>query len=279
METPPNPEKIAIASEKTRSRDAQRLDDERTWTEWVILCQSPLWIVPVAAVMISGTLRRWSDIEYLSFSILVATPAVLVPALSPGRPNRGGPWWNAYWLKLKVWVAILVCMGTYTGTHYFFDLMGMRYSFDVRWTFSTDMVGHSRQQVPVFMYPLTHAYFMTYFTALMTAERHLVRRWDLKSAGRTVVIILISYSVAFLETFFMASPLLSDVFAYASRRRMLKLGSLGYASYFIAGLPMARRIDSGGVRWTLERVVIEALATCMMILALLEVWAKTVGPL
>jgi len=68
-------------------------------------------------------------------------------------------------------------------------------------------------------------------------------------------------------------------FAYASRRRMLKLGSLGYASYFIAGLPMARRIDSGGVRWTLERVVIEALATCMMILALLEVWAKTVGPL
>jgi cycloeucalenol cycloisomerase len=190
------------------------------------------------------------------------------------------PWWRSYWFKLNIWIAIIVFMGTYTGTHYFFDLMGMRYSFGgARWNFSSDVTGHSRQQVPVFMYPLTHAYFMSYFTALMTAERYIVRRWGLQFAARMVVVVLLSYCLAFLETFFMASPLLSEFFAYESRHRMLKLGSLGYSSYFIAGLPMVQRIDSDGVRWTLERVLIEALATCMMILALLEVWAKTIGPL
>ena len=77
----------------------------------------------------------------------------------------------------------------------------------------------------------------------------------------------------------MASGLLSDLFAYGDRDRMLRVGSLGYASYFVVGLPMVQRIDARGEDWTLGRVVIEALATCIGILILLEVWAKVVGPL
>jgi cycloeucalenol cycloisomerase len=128
------------------------------------------------------------------------------------------------------------------------------------------------------MYPLTHAYFMTYFAALMVVERWIGERLRLGVLWQVVVVIGLSYGMAFLETWVMASPLLEGLFRYESRERMLRLGSLGYASYFVVGLPMVKRVDRGE-RWTLERVVVEAFASCMMILVLLEVWAKVAGPL
>ncbi|KAK0614719.1 hypothetical protein B0T14DRAFT_528955 [Immersiella caudata] len=277
--TPPSKPKQPGAQSEAHDAQSQQLDDEKRGVIRAVLCQSPIWIASVATVMMTGALHSWSDIEYLLFSTLVATPAVLAPIFFPGHSARPSPWWQSYWLKLNIWVAIVVGMGTYAGTAYFFDLMQMRYSFDVQWTFSSDVVGHSWQRVPVFIYPLTHAYFMTYFTVLMASESYLVKRFVLRSfTARATVVVLLSYVVAFLETYFMASPLLSDFFAYKSRHRMLTLGSWGYASYFVVGLPMVQRIESGA-SWTLERVVLEALATCMMILGLLEAWAKIVGPL
>ena len=70
-----------------------------------------------------------------------------------------------------------------------------------------------------------------------------------------------------------------DLFSYADTSRMLALGSFGYAAYFVVGLPMVLRVDEGNERWSLGRVVLEALAASMLILCLLEVWAKIVGPL
>lgn len=77
----------------------------------------------------------------------------------------------------------------------------------------------------------------------------------------------------------MASDALSDYFSYADKGRMLRWGSLGYASYFVVGLPLVARIDEDGERWSLGRVLVQALAACMLILCLLEAWAKLVGPL
>ena len=250
------------------------------WTLKIILLQSPLWILAVAAVMHTGVLRHWNDTTYLLFSVSAAAPSFLLPAFLPSRPDRARPWYQTYYAKLHAWVAILGAFGTYFGTHYFFDLMGMRYAFTgARWTFDAVVVGKSGQQVPVFMYPLTHAYFMTYFAALMAAESAVVERMRLGFVGRAVVVFGLSYAVAFAETFFMASPLLSDMFAYRNRERMLKVGSLGYGLYFVVGLPMVRRVDDNGESWTLGRVIIEALAASMMILVLLEAWARLVGSL
>ncbi|KAH8891945.1 hypothetical protein GQ53DRAFT_823349 [Thozetella sp. PMI_491] len=264
-----------VASRQAVGRPAPRTDKE--WTERAILAQSPVWIVAVATVMLTGALRRWDDRGYLLFSLAAMAPSVLLPAvLSPARP---GPWRRRYWVKLHAWVGIVVCFGTYFGTDYFFDLMGMRYAFDVRWNLSSDILGQSGQLVPLFMYPLTHAYFMTYFVVLMVAEREMVRRLGLSPTGRILADAFLSYALAYAETFFMASSLLSDLFHYQARDRMLTVGSFGYAAYFIVGLPMVRRIDAKGEVWPLGRVVIEALAACMMILVLLEAWAKVVGPL
>lgn len=204
---------------------------------------------------------------------------LLWTALSRSRPDRDQPWLQCYWLKLHLWVGIVVFFGTYFGTHYFFDLMGMRYAFDVHWFFNSDVVGRSGQRVPLFMYPLTHAYFMSYYVALMVVDRFIVDRLGLGSVGGPFVVTLLACSLAFFETHFIAADFFSDLFQYENRSRMLKVDSFGYASYFIVGLPIIYRMDVSGEAWTLQRVVFEALAACMAILLLLEAWSKVVGPL
>jgi cycloeucalenol cycloisomerase len=254
---------------------------DKLWTERLILLQTPLWVIAVGTVMISGILRQWNDLQYMLFSISVALPSFLLPLFSTSRPTRGvRPWYQAYWFKLQVWVAIVVFFGSYIGTAYFFDLMGMEYAFHVQWNFSSDVVGRIRQEVPLFMYPLTHAYFMSYFVILVAADRYITTRLGIKSAvGKALVVLCLSYVLALAETFFMAVEFFSDLFLYRDRARMLRLGSLGYATYFLVGLPMLRRMDSNGDVWTLGRTVKEAMAACMGILLLLEAWSKVIGPL
>src|SRR5690606_23553150 len=133
--------------------------------------------------------------------------------------------------------------------------------------------------VPVFMYPLTQAYFVTYYTALVVALRWVRRRLHLGGFGTMMAVLVLAYATAFAETFVMANEHLAAYFAYADRSRMLALGSFGYASYLAVGLPLVSRMDEDGTRWSLGRVVLEALATCMLILVGLELWAKLVGPL
>jgi cycloeucalenol cycloisomerase len=252
----------------------------KAWAELYFLAQSPVWMAAVGVVMLTGWILTWSEATYLVFSVAVAAPVVVGPWLLHRRYGDGTPVIASFWFKLNVWIAIVVAFGTYFGTHYFFDLMGMRYAFPVQWTFSSDVVGRASGKVPVFMYPLTQAYFITYFVGLGVLWRFLRTRLGLQRAGSFIALLVLSYGVAFGETFFMANDMMSDLFAYADRTRMLALGSLGYMVYFVIGLPIVYRLDEDPERpWPLRRVVVEALATCMIIMVTLELWAKLAGPL
>lgn len=254
-------------------------DPDKAWAERYFLLQTPVWIAAVALVIVTGWVHRWSDPGYLAFGVVAMAPAVVGPYVL-GRPTRLGtpPHAVAYWIKFNVWCAIVVGFGTYFGTHYFFDLMGMRYAFPVRWTFSSAVTGRTPGEVPIFMYPLTQAYFVSYYAALVVVVRGVSSKWRLGRLGRALLILVLAYAVAFGETFFMANEALSDAFQYADRERMLALGSFGYAIYFVIGLPMVRRIDESRT-WTLGEVAQNALATCMLIALGLEAWAHLVGPL
>lgn len=251
---------------------------DKRWAEAYFLVYSAGWMIAVVLVILTGWIRAFEDVGYLVFSLAVGLPAVVGPLLLHGRRGDGRPWRESFWLKLNVWVFILVAFGTYFGTHYFFDLMGMRYGFPVAWTFDAEVVGRHGGAVPVFMYPLTQAYFVTYYVGLTVVLRWLVRRFSLGRVGLVVALLALSYAVAFAETYFMASPHIAEYFEYADRDRMLAVGSFGYMVYFVIGVPMVRRIDEDGP-WPLRRVVLEALATCMMVLCALELWAQLVGPL
>lgn len=258
-------------------------DADKGWSERVLLAQSPLWMVAVAVVMLTGWVQRMGDVGLIVFSIAVSSPAVVVPywlGRSRGRSSAGVP----YWVKVNLFCAVLVVFGTYFGTHYFFDLMGMRYAFGVEWFWSSEVVGRTPGRVPVFMYPLTQAYFVTYYVVLTVAWRGVRTRFGSGTAVSVASLFVLSYAVAFAETFFMAADVLADVFRYEERARMLRLGSIGYAVYFLVGVPMLAQIDepsSGGrsLRWSVGRTLVHACAACLLILVGLEVWAKLIGPL
>lgn len=263
---------------------------EKRLTENAILAQTPLWILPVAWVMLTDRLAIWQDTQLIIFCTIVAAPSLLVPAMALPRSStqqqqqrqrqRQRRW--PYWLKLHVWVGIVVFFGTYLGTHYFFEFMGMRYTFGgVNWTFDSAL-GRSGQHVPIYLYPLTHAYFMTYYVVLMRAERILLAMLPScvsnSMVGRAMVVLVLSYAVAFLETLAMAVDIMAPYFAYKDRHRMMVLGSWGYASYFVVGLPMVRQIDEEG-EWDMGMVVLQATGSCAGIFLLLEMWTHVVGPI
>ncbi|KAF5569157.1 cycloeucalenol cycloisomerase [Fusarium phyllophilum] len=264
-------------SPKKNQISVQYLEADKRWTEGLILAQSPFWVIAVAFVMLSGIINTWNDVDYMLFSITVASPSILLPALLSKPGSR--PWYRRYWVKLNLWVSIIVFTGTYFISHYFFDLMGMRYMFNNKVNFSSAVAGRAGGEVPLFLYPLTHAYFMSYFTFLLVAERKIVRRLQPGRVGHVFVVLALSYVVALGETFFMASPLLSEVFLYEKRDRMMKVGTFGYMIFFITGLPMLGRVDSHGEDWPLSRVVTEALAAFACIMLLFELWAKIIGSL
>jgi cycloeucalenol cycloisomerase len=257
---------------------------DKAWAELVFVAYTPLWMIAVALVMLTGWVKAWGDVGFMVFSCLVAAPAVVAPALLHSNFSDGRRWYQTYWFKLNVWAAILVFGGTYFGTHYFFDLMGMSYGFPVTWTFESPVVGRASGKVPLFMYPLTQAYFVSYFVGLTVLYRYLRTRLQLGWLGRIVAVVVLSYLIAFAETLAMANPLIDDYFRYADRTRMLLFGSFGYAIYFVIGLPMAFRIDEPTREepqpcWSAAKVAFHAVAAYMLILCGLELWAQLIGPL
>ena len=252
---------------------------DKAWAERVLLLYTPVWMAAVGLVMLTGWIHTFGDLGFMVFSVAVAAPTVLVPAALHRRLSPERPWWRSYWLKLNLWAAVLVFGGTYFGTAYFFDLMGMRYAFAATWMFESPVVGRTGGRVPLFMYPLTQAYFVSYFVLLTVTYRRLGAR--LPRWGRAAVVLLLAYGMAFAETLAMANPLIEGAFSYADRTHMLLLGSWGYAVYFVIGLPMCFVIDEPGhdEDWSPQRVLVHAAAAYMFILCGLELWAQLIGPL
>ncbi len=253
-------------------------DPGKAAAERFFLIYSPIWIAFVAVVMLTGMFRDWSDPGYMLFGLGAAAPLVLVPYLNPPPEQTDKPVWDTAWFRLNLWISIYVFFGSYVGTHYFFDVVGMRYGFPTTWNLAAELVGDSNGEVPLFLYPLTQAYFMTYHVGMAVILRWLSTRFELGRVAKALLIAVLAYVIAFAETFFMAIPALSDVFEYADRGRMLAWGSMFYGTYFIVSLPVFASIDEDGP-WTLGRTIGSALAVSMGVFFLLDFWAKLLGPL
>ena len=253
-------------------------DPSKAWGERFFLCYTPIWIGMVALCVSLGWFRAFSDAGYLAFGIAVAAPLVLYPLLRPGAADRGRPITATYWFRFNVWIAIFGFVGNYSGSHYFFDVLGMRYAFPTTWTLEATLVGRGSGTVPIFLYLLTQAYFATYHAVAGVVIRAARRRLGPGHLTMTLVVCALAYGMAFAETWSMASDLLSDVFWYVDRARMLRWGSVAYGLYFIVSFPMIARLDEEAP-WPLWRVAVEALAASMLVMLLLDFWAALVGPL
>lgn len=246
---------------------------------------SAVWISVMAVVMLTGAWRAFSELAYLALGFGLGLPTLLLPLVSPHPSERGRPWADRYAVRVNLWIAVVVWVGSYFITHYFFDVMGMRYGFPVEIHWEAAIVGRSDQSVPLFLYPLTQAYFITYYTIMA-----VVLRWARsvpalqRGVGYAVVTIALCYGVAWAETTAMAVELLRDVFSYASRERMMAFGSLFYALLFLCTLPLFTALEpeldrDPSHRRPLRTLALEALGASALGMALMDVVSSWLGPL
>jgi cycloeucalenol cycloisomerase len=101
--------------------------------------------------------------------------------------------------------------------------------------------------------------------------------------GRVVwplVVALVAYFWAWMETKAMANPWMESQFYYRDMERMLAYGSLFYALYFIASFPIFYKIDEGrDASWSLQATAAAACSAGLIMLVLLDFAAAIFGPI
>jgi cycloeucalenol cycloisomerase len=95
-----------------------------------------------------------------------------------------------------------------------------------------------------------------------------------------LTVVVAAYGFAWAETFAMTGGAIAEQFTYRDLPRMLRWGSLFYATYFVISFPMIYRLDEGATEdWPLRRVAVEALAAGMLLLFALDLLTHAIGRL
>jgi cycloeucalenol cycloisomerase len=143
------------------------------------------------------------------------------------------------------------------------------------------LLGSGEQTVPFIMYPSAHFYFVTYHTlGVIVLRRVRTASWFRMRWLWPLAVLAAAYGFAWMETFAMTGGAIAEQFTYRDLPRMLRWGSLFYATYFVVSFPMIYRLDEQpGDDWPLRRVAVEALAAGMLLLVLLDVLTRFVGRL
>jgi cycloeucalenol cycloisomerase len=217
---------------------------------------------------------------------------VLLPAWL--RRGSGVRWRDSYWFKLNLYMAVWVFYATYFHTEYFFEVLGLRYRFpDVTLVFDSALVGPDEttaaatfQKVPIGMYWNAIAFFVVYHSAAVVLLRRVrSATLGLPPAARrgawALIVAAAALFFAWAETRLYVTQAASANVWYVDLPRMLRLGSVLYALYFVVSFPNVYRLDEEPEepRWSLSRTVVEASFVAITSLFLIDLWTRLFGPI
>lgn len=254
----------------------------KAWGEKFFLLYSPVWMFMVGLVMAFGVTQRVGQWGFIAIGLAVALPLLVVPALVRDENPIGRRWYQTYWLKANLYVAIFNFAANYFGSEYFFDVLGMVYEYPmIRLNLDAALVGSGAQRVPIIMYLLTQAYFITYHTtAVIVLRRIRTSRFPAGGLMWPVLLVTVAYFWAWMETRAMANPWIATQFYYRDVARMLSHGSLFYSLYFIASFPIFYHLDeTRDASWSLKKTAAAALSASMIMMFLLDFAAAIFGPI
>ncbi|KJE95634.1 cyclopropyl isomerase [Capsaspora owczarzaki ATCC 30864] len=253
----------------------------KQWSERVFLSYSPVWIAVLAAIVKLKLYESFTAETYLFVGVATAAPCVLIPLLCDllwTTPDSGRPLFERHWFKVNLWIAIVGYIGNHFYTHYFYQVLGMRY------TVPTD--GWTINGVPVCMYLLTHPYFCSYHSVTTQILRAI--RYKTPAIWRTGVLCAaitgIAYITAFMETYTISG---FPHYTYPDWTLMLTVGSAFYAMLFLATFPLFARLDECSLFDPIEtpsrasplsQTMLDAFAAAMIAFCLFDVWRLAVGP-
>jgi len=250
-----------------------------TWKYTVI------WVFCFSCIVIFQLYETFKAIHYNIVCIGLSLPFLIQPIVCPQirtssgeiSPDANRSLFHRYALKANIWIAIFSYIGNYWYTHYFYSVLGAKYTF---------LLDHRLNNVPIALYFATHFYFSTYH-ALSNA---CLRRVSLcfkpgikRSALFVCVVIVLSYTTAFMETLTISS---FPYYDFEDRYMAYTAGSAFYGIYFIFSFPMfyffdqevdigirnkktdENFIEPGGVG--IWRTVVDSFACGMMVMCLLD---------
>eukprot|EP00741_Cyanophora_paradoxa_P013611 tig00020703_g13140.t1 len=240
--------------------------------ELFVLAYTPLWIGAVAVLVASRQYENFKEFEYFVFGFALMVPCFIGPVIFANQAERSIPLLKRYSTKSNVWIFIMSWIGNYFWTHYFYNLLGAKYTFP----------SYRINDVPLVCIWLTHAYFQTYHVFTNMA----LRRWYtsgayravpglVATAGTWVLVGAMAYFTAFMETWTISE---FPYYSFVNRDLMYKVGSAFYAIYFIVSFPMFIRLDERpGECWTISQTAIDSFACCMIVTCILDAWRLVVG--
>lgn len=209
----------------------------------------------------------------MAVGLFCIVPCWIGPLLFAGQGEPGTPFWDRFFIKANVWLWIISFIGNWLWTHYFYTLLGAKYTFSA-WRVN---------DVPFALFLITHAYFSMYHSLTTVLLRRFWTSPTYTRAGaatRPVLsaayVALLAYVTAFMESLTIAE---FPYYSFVDRTYMYVVGSACYGLYFIVSFPMYHRVqeDPADASWTLSRVALDSFACCMVVTMLLEAWRVTFG--
>jgi hypothetical protein len=265
---------------------------DKAWAEKFFLIFIPIFFGYNALIQKMG----WLDVGnfwHIAQNLIMWLPyCVILPLLL--RRSSGVAWQQSYWFKFQVYMTVYIFFATYFHTEYFFDVLGIRYRFpDVTLYLDSYLLGPDEQtaaqefkKIPVGMYLNAIAFFTVYHTASVVCMRR-VKTLALNVSPLlqkllwVVIVAATAYFFAWAESYFYITGEAAKNVWYVDLPRMLRLGSVFYALYFIVSFPNVYRLDedADGERWSISRTIIEASFVSMVVLLLLDLFTWAVGPI
>lgn len=231
---------------------------ERRRVALIYLAYMPLWIGVIGWLMFTKAFAAWGDLGHMAIGLGLGIPAVVLPLVLGG---------GRFAQRAVFFLVGMAILQNHFGSWFFFYSLGMQYHFPVTWI---------ANRVPIFLHPLTIAYFSTYYTVMTLVYGLFTRRFPkAPTAARWAMIGVLSYAMAFAETFFMDVEMLQQYFSYADRGRALLLGSIAYGTLFVCSFPIYFALRSES-RWS--KLVWRLLGCNMLILICYEVYGFVMGP-
>jgi hypothetical protein len=175
---------------------------ERAW-----LWYTPVWCAVTGGIMVGGWANEaMGDAALFLFGLSMAVGLCAAPFAYRRWTKRGAATaldGRVVWAMIAANVVLSFGMN-YFQTPFFFDVLHMHYGFKTTWRIERN---------PVFLYLLTMPYFATYTVCCCRTAR-LISRSVRVSWLRRLLLCLLPFTFAFIETLTHVNPLTEQIFCY-----------------------------------------------------------------
>jgi len=100
-------------------------DPSKAWFEVFSFFYSFTWIAWVLCILVPFKLYEgmgpWG---YMGIGVGAAAPCVVLPYFFEPPEDARRPFFDKYWVRAQIWIAVFSFVGNYVWTHYFYRLLG-----------------------------------------------------------------------------------------------------------------------------------------------------------